>query len=411
MCPRETHSVPMTFDRPDSIVGVLNRVIDDLDETCLDLPFGVLLCDTDGGLRYAPRSFLSLLGSTHQEAAGFGWLERLTPGSLRDFNRWRDSADGKTEWEQELQLRDGRGAIRTLLLQGQALRDSGERTDSWALVYVDVTDRQRSLQSDKHTRDFSDAVIRTLPNPVVVLHRSHRIITANAAFYQLFNASRNGVDGELLDRLLRPRNNELSALLDDVITKSQQFDDFRVCIELSDTPAAAWSVSGRRLVVPGHHEAMILLSFARCVPAAGAQNATDESSNAPAEDLNSTATYRVLVVDNSESDAFLLSQLLSVMGHNVAIANNGPDALRHVNEFLPDLIITNIGLPESDGRELARLVREHSKSPRIVMAALTENEPDIDGQALIDSGFDMQLSKPVEITELQTLFEMLGRPS
>jgi CheY-like chemotaxis protein len=120
------------------------------------------------------------------------------------------------------------------------------------------------------------------------------------------------------------------------------------------------------------------------------------------------AKYRVLLVDNSESNAFLLSQLMSVMGHTVAIATNGADALRQVTLFSPQLIVADIDLPDMNGYEWAKRVRAQADSRNVVIAALTSDElQHINGRTTSD--FDMHLTKPVEITDLQTLFELLAR--
>jgi CheY-like chemotaxis protein len=127
-------------------------------------------------------------------------------------------------------------------------------------------------------------------------------------------------------------------------------------------------------------------------------------------DGDTPVKYRVLLVDNSESDAFLLSQLMSVMGHTVAVATNGADALRQVALFAPQLIVADIDLPDMDGYEWARRVRATVDTRNIVIAALTNRELE-QTNCRLNSDFDMHLTKPVEITDLQTLFELLARRS
>jgi CheY-like chemotaxis protein len=138
-------------------------------------------------------------------------------------------------------------------------------------------------------------------------------------------------------------------------------------------------------------------------------NGTSRLSEQPADfsvEGDVPAKYRVLLVDNSESDAFFLFQLMSVMGHTVAIATNGAEALRQVALFSPQLIVADIDLPDMDGYGLAKRVRAEVDSPNIVIAALTNHELE-QANGRPKSDFDMYLTKPVEITDLQTLFELL----
>jgi CheY-like chemotaxis protein len=409
MFAKTTAAGPMPSDRPNSAATALCRIIDQLDEAYLDFPFGLILCDHDRGLRYAGQSFLILLGLSLQEASGLGWLERFTPSSLRSLERWRSRLKDCSDWEQELQLTDCRGSVRTLLLHAQNIKGDEPDSDMWVIVYLNITARRTALQSDKYARDFAEAVIRTLPYPVAVIHSSHRIIAANAAFYRLFNNNRTGVDGELFHQLISGHGKDLGTLLDHALITGQPFDDIQVKAKETAVDLASLLVSGRRLVVPDQNGAMILLTFAHHGTSGFTANNLDAVS--PDGDGEPTRNFRVLVVDDSESDAFLLMQLLSVMGHTVAVAHDGRDALKQVEVFSPDIILTDIVMPDMDGIELARHVRSQNKSKRILLAALTGHELDSDGDVLTESDFDVHFTKPVEITKLLTLFEMISSRS
>ena len=113
---------------------------------------------------------------------------------------------------------------------------------------------------------------------------------------------------------------------------------------------------------------------------------------------------RVLVVEDSESDAFLVSELLQVMGHMVEIACNGREAMRKLLTFTPHLILCDIMMPEMDGMTFAHRLRD-SEGRTSVLVALTGRQEFADGQYAKDCGFDQCLTKPVSITDLQQLFE------
>jgi CheY-like chemotaxis protein len=111
---------------------------------------------------------------------------------------------------------------------------------------------------------------------------------------------------------------------------------------------------------------------------------------------------RVLVVDNSELDAFLLSEILTVMGHHVRVARDGVEALQLLDGFNPQVVVSDIHMPRMDGCELAKEVRRRSAA--VMLVALT-NEPAPNCEPAAQPwGFDLHLSKPFEITALQDLF-------
>jgi CheY-like chemotaxis protein len=117
---------------------------------------------------------------------------------------------------------------------------------------------------------------------------------------------------------------------------------------------------------------------------------------------------RVMVVDDSETDAFLLSQVLMFMGHTVEQVHNGREALNKVDSFSPDVMVLDIRMPEMDGCDLARRVRAQQNGSPIVLVAITASEtPELREEALA-SGFNVYLGKPLEIMALQTLFDGLS---
>jgi CheY-like chemotaxis protein len=116
---------------------------------------------------------------------------------------------------------------------------------------------------------------------------------------------------------------------------------------------------------------------------------------------------RILLVEDSESDAFLVSELLQVMGHTVELARSGKDALRKLLTFTPHLILCDIMMPEMDGLTFARRLRD-AEARTAVLVALTGNEELVGCAHAKACGFDDCLAKPVSISDLQRLFEMFS---
>lgn len=112
---------------------------------------------------------------------------------------------------------------------------------------------------------------------------------------------------------------------------------------------------------------------------------------------------RVLVVDDNIDSADSLSLLLELMGHTVCTAHDGVDALEKAEEFRPDLVLMDIGMPRMDGCEAARRLREEPWARTVVLVALTGWGQDEDRQRTEDAGFDHHLVKPIDPTKLEAL--------
>jgi CheY-like chemotaxis protein len=112
---------------------------------------------------------------------------------------------------------------------------------------------------------------------------------------------------------------------------------------------------------------------------------------------------RVLLVDDNEDAADLLSSSLSALGHTVRTAYDGPSALLVLAEFAPDAALLDIGLPAMDGYELAQRIR--ALKPGVRLVALTGYGQESDRERSHAAGFDAHLVKPVDITAVLASIE------
>ncbi len=114
---------------------------------------------------------------------------------------------------------------------------------------------------------------------------------------------------------------------------------------------------------------------------------------------------RILVVDDNEDARELLAELLRSLGHEVAVAEDGPTALEQLREFAAEVAILDLGLPVMDGFELARRVREQQgpAAPRLI--ALTGYGLDRDLAQTRAAGFAVHLVKPVDAADLVSAIE------
>jgi signal transduction histidine kinase/DNA-binding response OmpR family regulator len=112
---------------------------------------------------------------------------------------------------------------------------------------------------------------------------------------------------------------------------------------------------------------------------------------------------RVLVVDDNVDGADSLGRLLQLDGHHVRLAHDGPTALAAADEFRPDAIVLDIGLPGMDGFEVARRLRGRVDTPPAMLVAVTGYGRTEDRRRSREAGFDHHLVKPVDLDQLREL--------
>lgn len=110
---------------------------------------------------------------------------------------------------------------------------------------------------------------------------------------------------------------------------------------------------------------------------------------------------RVLVVDDNVDATTTLAMLLAVEHHEVRVAHDGPTALQVAEDFHPDVVLLDIGLPMMDGYEVARRLRQSSELKSAVIIALTGYGQDGDRTRSAEAGFDLHLVKPVSLDTLR----------
>lgn len=112
---------------------------------------------------------------------------------------------------------------------------------------------------------------------------------------------------------------------------------------------------------------------------------------------------RVLLVDDNTDSSEPLSLLLQAKGHETRIAVDGEEAIEMADEFLPDCVVLDLGLPGIDGYEVARRLRERPSGAKLTLVALTGwAGKDVRVKAAA-AGFDYHLVKPVNLEALERI--------
>ena len=96
-----------------------------------------------------------------------------------------------------------------------------------------------------------------------------------------------------------------------------------------------------------------------------------------------------------------LGMMLKLMGNETRTAHDGLAAVEAAEEFRPDVILLDIGLPKLNGYEACRRIREQPWSKGMVIVALTGWGQDEDRRRSAEAGFDHHMVKPVEVDALE----------
>ena len=106
---------------------------------------------------------------------------------------------------------------------------------------------------------------------------------------------------------------------------------------------------------------------------------------------------RILVVDDERQITRVLSRGLSIKGYDVHIASEGEAALQTFNDWHPDLVVTDLSMPNMSGLELCRRLRAFSEVPIVVLSVKGEERAKVEA---LDAGADDYVTKPFGFDEL-----------
>jgi two-component system KDP operon response regulator KdpE len=107
---------------------------------------------------------------------------------------------------------------------------------------------------------------------------------------------------------------------------------------------------------------------------------------------------KILIVDDEPQITRVLRTALSTQGYSLRVADNGVHGMEVVHEWKPDLVITDVSMPEMGGVELCREIRAISEIPIIVLSVRSQDRMKIEA---LDAGADDYVTKPFSIQELQ----------
>jgi two-component system, cell cycle response regulator DivK len=108
----------------------------------------------------------------------------------------------------------------------------------------------------------------------------------------------------------------------------------------------------------------------------------------------------VLIVDDNEKNLRLARDVLRFAGFRTVEAATGSEGVARAIEELPDVILMDIRLPDMDGTEAARQLKDDERTAGIPVVALTSLAMKGDRESFLAAGFDGYLEKPISVLEL-----------
>ncbi|HLD75293.1 MAG TPA: response regulator [Bdellovibrionota bacterium] len=116
--------------------------------------------------------------------------------------------------------------------------------------------------------------------------------------------------------------------------------------------------------------------------------------------MNISKNYKIMIVDDNEKNVALVEQQLSQSGYKTAICYSGNEAIDKIEEENPDLILLDVMMPNLDGYQTCKILKErlaHKFLPIILLTVKDEAESKIKG---FTEGADDYLTKPYDLQEL-----------
>jgi two-component system, cell cycle response regulator DivK len=108
----------------------------------------------------------------------------------------------------------------------------------------------------------------------------------------------------------------------------------------------------------------------------------------------------VLYIEDNVDNMTLVRRVLEIEGYEVISAETGQDGLNKIQTNHPDIVITDINLPDIDGYEITRIIKSDTKTSHIPVVAMTANVMQKHRDNVAAAGCDGFISKPINIDEL-----------
>lgn len=110
---------------------------------------------------------------------------------------------------------------------------------------------------------------------------------------------------------------------------------------------------------------------------------------------------KVLCIEDNKTNMLLVSRIVEAEGYELVRAEDGPTALRVLENLVPDIILLDVNIPGIHGLDLARMIKEDERLAQVPLIATTANVLVGDKERCLEAGCDEYLPKPLDIRRLR----------
>jgi CheY-like chemotaxis protein len=252
--------------------------------------------------------------------------------------------------------------------QLQTRLDATERRlqEANEILQAQIAERKRGEQTFEKARKYTDGIMQTIREPLLVLASDLRVLSANRSFYDTFKVTLKETTGNLIYNLGNRQwdISRLRTLLEDILKKNKKFDNYEVEHVFSNIGHKIMLLNARRIIQKEIGSQMILLAI---------------------EDIT----------ERREIENGLEENLLEIAGFEVFEAENASSGIAVARKEKPDIIIMDVRLPDMRGTEAAKILRQDKETrdiPIVFVTASVMAEGREDIKDITNTGF---IGKPI----------------
>lgn len=116
-------------------------------------------------------------------------------------------------------------------------------------------------------------------------------------------------------------------------------------------------------------------------------------------------TTKILIIEDNKGNLEVILYLLRQYGYKLITAENGKDGIKLAKQEMPDLIISDIQLPQLNGYEVARALKSDTNLKKIPLVAVTAYAMEEDEEKILSAGYNAYIAKPIDPEEFVCLIE------
>ena len=271
--------------------------------------------------------------------------------------------------------------------------------DGAVIVLVDIDALKRSTEELKQSRDYAEAIVETIQQPLIVLDTNLRVLTANQCFYESFLVSKVETEHNSIFALGNGQWNipQLRSLLEEILPQNNQIDNFEVEHTFENIGRKTMLVNACKVLRANNHE-MILLAISDITERKLFESQRnqllihEQSARTAAEAANRTKDEFLSIVSHE-----LRNPLSAILGWARLLRKHSFDAEQTANA---------LEIIEASGKSLATLVEDILDISRITTGKLHINVSLIDLAPVIQAAIDVaRLSAEAKNIQIETVLE------